>query len=350
MENNFAEFTGKTVEEAVEEGLAALNLKKEEAVIEILEEPKKKFLFGSTKAKVRISKKEVKEEPSPAAPVEEKKEEIKEEVKEEEEAEEVETVEEVPFDRNNLSVEGDRACTFLEGLFSKIKLDAEIINVVQNDKLTITVSTPDNSAIIGNKGELLDAIQTLTSAVANINRTEYMRVVVDCGNYREKREEMLRALALKVAAKATKFGKKMKLKPMNPYDRRIIHSTLADSADVTTKSEGKEPNRFVVIIPNNLKPYNPNKKYGDRKPYNKDRKPYNGERKPYNKDRKPYNGDKKYSEDRKYGDRKPYNKNSSSGSGTSNYGKSSYSSNSSYKKKTTVLGTFLGNSGNKEEK
>lgn len=329
MESNFAEFTGKTVEEAVEEGLAALNLTKEEAVIEVLEEPKK-MLFFTSKAKVRISKKSVEGKEEKTVEAEEKS--LKEAVKAE--TEEVEK----PFNKDDLTAEGKRAYSFLVGLFEKLGIDAEIVNVVENEKLIVTVKADNNSSIIGQKGEILDSIQTLAGAVANIGREEYMRVVVDCGNYREKREESLKYMATKVAAKAVKFGKKMKLQPMNPYERRIIHSTLADSTEVKTKSEGKEPNRFVVIIPNNLKPYSDRKPYNrDRKPYNKDRRPYNGERKPYNRDRKPYDGER----------RSGYNRNSSGGTGTSNYGKSSYSG-GSYKK-TTVLGTFLGNSGNKDE-
>lgn len=336
METNFAEFTGKTVEEAVEEGLAALNLTKEEAVIEVVEEPKK-MLFFTSKAKVRISKKVVDEKTVKA-----EEEALKEAVKAE--TEEAETT---TFDKNNLTAEGERTYSFLVGLFERLGLDAEIVNVEENEKLIVTVKAENNSSIIGQKGEILDSVQTLAGAVANIGREEYMRVVVDCGNYREKREESLKAMATKVASKAVRFGKKMKLQPMNPYERRIIHSTLADSEEVKTKSEGKEPNRYVVIIPNNLKPYSERRPYNrDRKPYNKDRRPYNGERRSYNGERKPYNRDRKpYDGERRSG----YNRNSSSGTGTSNYGKSSYTG-GSYRKKTTVLGTFLGNSGNTGDK
>jgi len=338
MEENFAEFTGKTVEEAIEEGLAALNLTKDEAVIEVIEEPKKK-LFFSSKARVKISKKEPAAiEKEVKAANEEKKEVVKDSGADKYAEKEEEKVV-VPFDRSNLTDEGTRTCAFLDGLFERLGLNAVITNVEQNEKLIITLTTENYSSIIGKRGEILDSIQTLAGAVANIGKEEYMRVVVDCENYREKREETLQYVAKKVANKAVKMGRKVKLEPMNPYERRIIHSTLADSTEVKTKSEGKEPNRYVVIIPNNLKPYNPNKKYGDRRPYNGGGKPYNKDRKPYDRDRKPYNGD-----------RRPYNGNRSSSGGTgTSYGKASYSGSSSYKKKTTVLGTFLGNSGNKEE-
>lgn len=327
MEENFAEFTGKTVEEAIEEGLATLNLTKDEAVIEVIEEPKKK-LFFSSRARVKISKKE--------AVAAENTEVVKDSGEKASVKAEEKPAEKVPFDRSNLTEEGTRTCAFLDGLFERLGLEVIITNVEQNEKLIITLATDNYSSIIGKRGEILDSIQTLAGAVANIGKEEYMRVVVDCENYREKREETLQYVAKKVANKAVKLGRKVKLEPMNPYERRIIHSTLADSTEVKTKSEGKEPNRYVVIIPNNLKPYDPNRKYGGKRPYNGDRKPYNRDRRPYDKDRRSYNGE-----------RKPYNRDrdSSGGTGTS-YGKSSSYSGSSYKKRTTVLGTFLGNSGN----
>lgn len=335
MEENFAEFTGKTVEEAIEEGLAALNLTKEEAIIEVIEEPKKK-LFFSSKARVKISKKETTSAEKEVKA--EKPAKIKENGEKPAVKEETKPVEKIPFDRSNLTEEGTRTCAFLDGLFERLNLDAVITNVEQNEKLIITLATDNYSSIIGKRGEILDSIQTLAGAVANIGKEEYMRVVVDCENYREKREETLQYVAKKVANKAVKLGRKVKLEPMNPYERRIIHSTLADSTEVKTKSEGKEPNRYVVIIPNNLKPYDPNKKYGGKRPYNGERKPYNKDRRPYDRDRKPYNGER----------RSGYSGRSSSGGTGTSYGKASYSG-SSYKKKTTVLGTFLGNSGNSGE-
>ena len=101
---------------------------------------------------------------------------------------------------------------------------------------------------------MLDALQCLAGAIANIGREDYRRVVVDCEGYREKREETLVSLAHKLAAKAVRTGRKVTLEPMNPYERRILHSALSDNTEVKTQSEGKEPNRYVAIIPNNLKP------------------------------------------------------------------------------------------------
>ena len=107
---------------------------------------------------------------------------------------------------------------------------------------------------------MLDAIQTLAGAVLNIGKDTYKKVVVDCENYREKRNDTLISLAHKLEAKATDMRREVILEPMSPYERRIIHTALAESETVTTKSEGKEPNRYVVIVPNDKdefsKPYN----------------------------------------------------------------------------------------------
>ena len=135
----------------------------------------------------------------------------------------------------------------------------------EEEKVIIDVITDNSSAIIGYRGEVLDAIQNLAGAVANIGRDDYRRVVVDCEGYREKREETLKSLAQKLAAKAVRTGRKVTLEPMNPYERRILHSALSDSTEVKTASEGKEPNRYVVIIPNNLKPFDKDRRYDDRR-------------------------------------------------------------------------------------
>lgn len=247
------EFTGKTVEEAVEEGLKELGLSREEAEICVLEEGKK-GLFKSVKARVKISKK---------------------------------------------MTDGERAVEFLDGLYPLLNIAAA--NELEEDEehTKINVITTNSYSVIGHRGEILDALQVLAGAVANIGREEYKRVVVDCENYREKREETLKRLANKLAEKAVRTGRKLCLEPMTPYERRVIHSALADSTEVKTQSEGKEPNRYIVVIPNNLRPgsdrfdrrerrggYN-DRGRGDRRDdrrggYNKDRR----EGKPYDRERR----------------------------------------------------------------
>lgn len=266
MESNV--FTGKTTEEAIEEGLKALNLTREEAEIEVLEEGKKK-LFGGVKAKVKITKK--------------------------------------------LS-DGARAIEFINGLMEILSINAFSELVSDGEKIEINVTSTDSNKVIGRHGEVLDAIQCLAGAVSNIGRDVYKKVVVDCENYRASREQTLIELANKLAAKALERQRRVTLEPMNPYERRVIHSALSENTEVKTISSGKEPSRFIVIIPNNEKPYEPRDKGGRRF----DRRDKGGR------------GDRKMRGDRRE---------RSGGSGRSSGG-------ASRGKKEIHFGTFLGNSGN----
>ena len=217
------EFTGKTVEEAIENGLKELNVARENAEIRVLEEGKKK-LFGSVKARVEITVAD----------------EAKEEAKQE------------PIAKTGEQTDGERAVEFLDGLFKVLKIDATTTLVSEKEKIEINVSAENNNEIIGKRGATIDAIQTLASAVANTGRDKYVRVVVDCENYREKREETLKRLAENLAQKAIRLQKKLRLEAMNPYERRIIHSALSEYEGIKTQSEGKEPQRYIVIIPDNV--------------------------------------------------------------------------------------------------
>lgn len=202
-------FYGKTVEEAIENALKELNIDKEQAVIEVLEEPQKGFLgIGTKEAKVSVEKK---------------------------------------ID------DGERAAEFLSGIFEYLKIPATTEILENGEKIVIDILTTSPTAIIGYRGEVLDALQTLASASANVGNENYKKVVVNCENYREKREETLKNLALRIADKAIKYQKKFSLEPMNPFERKIIHSALMDNEHVKTASEGVEPNRYVVIIPDNCK-------------------------------------------------------------------------------------------------
>lgn len=275
-ENNV--FTGKTVEEAIAEGLSVLGLTREEAEIAVLEEGKKK-LFGAVKAKVQITKK---------------------------------------------VSDAKRAADFVDELLEILSISAVSEIVDEKENIKIDIKTTNSSRVIGKHGDVLDAIQTLAGAVANIGRNDYKKVVVDCENYRGQREETLRELAEKLAKKAVEKGRKMTLEPMNPYERRIIHSALANNADVKTISEGKEPARYIAVIPNNANPNDRGLKYGrdDRR---------GGERR-FN-DRKP-RGDRRGRDDRPRGGGRGGRP---SGGGAKRG------------KKEIIFGTFLGNSGAKEE-
>ena len=223
----YIEFTGKTVDEAVEKGLSELGLTKEQADIRVLEEGKKK-LFGSVKARVEI-----------AALVDEEAVEAEENVA-------------VSAGTAGEKTDGERTVEFLEGLFELLHITACTELVSEGDKVEINVTAANTNSVIGKRGAMLDAIQTLAGAVANTGRDDYKRVVVDCENYRENREATLNKLAENLAQKATRLGRKIKLEPMNPYERRIIHSALSGREGVKTESEGKEPNRYIVVIPDNL--------------------------------------------------------------------------------------------------
>jgi spoIIIJ-associated protein len=304
---NYTEFTGKTVDEAIENGLKELGLTAEQADIRVLEEGKKK-LFGSIKARVEIAAKN--------------------------EAEEKKVVAECPAN----ATDGERTVAFLEGLFELLNITACTELVSEGDKVEINVTAANSTSIIGKHGATLDAIQTLAGAVANTGRDDYKRVVVDCENYRENRETTLNKLAENLAQKAIRLGKKIKLEPMNPYERRIIHAALSEREGVSTQSEGKEPNRYIVVVPDNLEdPEAPalparNERNNHDRGYNRskngrgndrrgnDRGGRNGfNKKPYNRDRKP-----------------------SSGSGATG--------GTTMKASNDFFGIFLGNSGNNEEK
>lgn len=181
--------------------------------------------------------------------------------------------------------DGERAVDFLDGMFGMLGVTATTELEEGGENTKINVITPNSYALIGHRGEMLDALQVLAGAVANIGREEYKRVVVDCEGYREKREETLKRLANKLAEKAVRYGKKLSLEPMTPYERRIIHAALADSTEVKTASEGKEPNRYIVVIPNNLRPGSD--RFDRRGGFNRDRRPYNRDRqsRPYDRDR-----------------------------------------------------------------
>ena len=231
------EFTAKTIEEAKELALKELGLSEDQVDIEIIEQPTK-GLFGKLKGKAVIS------------------------------------VTKKPTGNEN-------ARAFVENLLKILDINAKAVLDEENEKAEINLIAEKSSEVIGYRGEILDAIQTLASAVANIGKEEYKKVVVNCEGYREIREETLISLAHKLEEKATEMRREVILEAMNPFERKIIHSALAESKTVTTKSEGKEPERYVVIVPfdkdENSTPYNAARsngngfkgKKGNKKGFNK---------------------------------------------------------------------------------
>ena len=284
----FREFSGKTVDDAIIEAATTLGIASSELDIEIVNKGSSGFLgLGSKPAIIKAkSKKEVKDEiddilaaakkpgksPKKAAapkkeapakapvkkekpdfdkPVKETvKEEIKEEVKQEIKEENLEPAE---IDDSII----DETKEYLVKLFAAMEMEANI--EVSLDKMTRTMSIdvegPEMGIIIGKRGQTLDSLQYLISLFVNKKSDTYIRVKLDTENYRERRRETLENLAKNIAFKVKKSRRSFSLEPMNPYERRIIHSTLQNDKYVTTKSEGEEPYRKVVIYP---------KKYNNR--------------------------------------------------------------------------------------
>jgi Predicted RNA-binding protein len=138
---------------------------------------------------------------------------------------------------------------FLNGLFEKMHLRCYAACEEDGEELNISVSGQDSGIVIGYRGEVLDAIQYLALILANQNESRFIRVTLNAENYREKREQTLETLAKRLAMKAYKTGRKVELEPMNPFERRIIHTALQNSEYATTESAGEDLERHVVIIP-----------------------------------------------------------------------------------------------------
>ncbi len=145
---------------------------------------------------------------------------------------------------------------FLGDIFKSMKLDVEIqAEMTEEDVLTVNLIGENMGIVIGKRGDTLDSLQYLTSIIVNKDSDKYIKVVVDAENYREKRYNSLIALASRLADKVARTGKRHTLEPMNPYERRIIHSSLQDNEDVTTRSVGEDPYRKVVIESKKPRPY-----------------------------------------------------------------------------------------------
>lgn len=141
----------------------------------------------------------------------------------------------------------DLIVDFLRPIFEKMEITANLDIIHEDDHITVRLTGDDIGIVIGRRGETLDSLQYLLSLVVNRKADEYTRIVLDVADYRQKREETLVRLANRVADKVSRYRKNMTLEPMNPYERRIIHSTLQDHKYVETQSIGEEPNRKVVV-------------------------------------------------------------------------------------------------------
>lgn len=143
----------------------------------------------------------------------------------------------------------DAAAEFVNGVLSAMRLSSRAEAEERDGEIMLDIEGQDSGAAIGYRGEVLDAIQFLTRTYINQEKNSSAKIVVDCENYRAKRRDTLVALANRLAEKAYRTRRKVSLEPMNPFERRIIHSALADSEIAETHSEGEDAARHIVIVP-----------------------------------------------------------------------------------------------------
>jgi spoIIIJ-associated protein len=196
------EAKGKTVDEAIFNGLSELGLSIDEVKIEILEEGSKGFLGIGKNARVLLTEKEGLQK---------------------------------------------KAEEFLSGLLMRMDMKADLLTREDDESIKIEILGKTMGSLIGRRGETLDALQYLTSLVVNKDNEAYKKVMLDTEDYRKKREETLVKLARRLAQKTKKTGTRTVLEPMNPYERRILHATLQNDPAIETHSEGEEPFRRVII-------------------------------------------------------------------------------------------------------
>ena len=209
------EAKGDSIDAAIAIALAQLQKERDEVTVEVLEKGKSGFFgIGAQPALVRVSY-----ETSPA----------------------------------------DTAVDFLDGLLERFGVNARIECSVDdiNETININLTGENMGAVIGRRGDTLDAIQYLTSIVANKNEEKRWHLVLDTENYRAKRRATLERLANNTAQKAIRYKRSLALEPMNPQERRIIHAALQEVEGVSTHSVGTEPNRKVIVVPDGVKESRP---------------------------------------------------------------------------------------------
>ena len=195
--------SAKTVDKAIDEALLELNAAREDVEIEVISEGSRGFLgFGSKDAVVKVTEK---------------------------------------FNPEKI------AKNFLREMFIAMGIIVNIETQLKDKQLLINLTGDDMGILIGKRGQTLDSIQYLVNLVVNKGNAPYLSITIDTENYRQRRKETLESLAYNLAKKVRQTGKKVVLEPMNPYERRIIHSSLQNNRYVTTYSEGEEPFRNVVI-------------------------------------------------------------------------------------------------------
>ncbi|MED1437060.1 RNA-binding cell elongation regulator Jag/EloR [Aeribacillus composti] len=215
--------TGQTVKDAVKKALKELNVEQEQVDIRIIDEGKKGLfgIFGQKPAIVHVKLKETSELTDALLKWNEN------------------------TDLNPL----DEAKNFLEQVIKEMGITASVDIKLEEKTAYINIKGENLAILIGKRGQTLNSLQYLTQLVANKTATDYVHIILDAENYREKRRETLTQLAVKLADKVVKTNKEFSLEPMPSFERKIIHSTLMEDERVQTYSVGTEPNRYVVIAP-----------------------------------------------------------------------------------------------------
>ena len=254
---DYIQVSAKTVEDAVLEAAMKLATTREHLEYEVIEKGSAGFLgFGAKAAVIKaraLTDEEIEKAAVELEPVKEVvKQEVKKEVKEEKKVEKVEKTEETVVEKATKAVAAGKEISaedFLKDVFKAMDMvvDIKVTENKEENSLDIELAGEEMGVLIGKRGQTLDSLQYLVSLVVNKYSDEYVRVKIDTENYRERRKETLENLARNIAYKVKRTRKTVSLEPMNPYERRVIHSALQNDRYVTTHSEGEEPYRRVVV-------------------------------------------------------------------------------------------------------
>ena len=253
------EFSGRTVDEAIFHGLNEMGVTIDEVDIETLKsESKGLFGLGAKMAVVRLTEREapvvMEIEKTERRSADRPREPRRTNDRPRRDGESNRSYEEVPeehYDYSEALAQQTPAAVFLAELLVKMGIEGKVLAANTDNGLRLCIDADTMGILIGRRGETLDALQYIVSLYANRNRKEdgYLRVTLDTEGYRSRREETLRRLARKSASKVRATGHAVVMEPMNPYERRVLHSALQGFRGVSTHSEGEEPNRRVVITP-----------------------------------------------------------------------------------------------------
>lgn len=236
--------TAKTIEKAIQEGLEQLNAQLEDVDVKVISEG---GLLKKAKIEMSLaSEKEVSLEKSSSAPKKATKEK-KEKVEAAETVETNQSVEKVSKKKETLAETEKLAKEWLEGLVYAYNINATVTTEVRNQEVYANINGENLGVLIGYHGEAMEAIGHLANNYVYNKLKNAARVFVDVSGYREKRVEDLKATALKLAERVKENKRKYKLDPMNSYERRVIHEALANIPNITTHSEGVDPNRYLII-------------------------------------------------------------------------------------------------------